>query len=718
MKKKCGIYICSGCGIDAAVDTQALIKVAEKELKAEACHVHPFLCDDSGLELIKSDLRAGTVDHFVVAACSQRFHQQSFDMGPEHMVLRAPIREYVAWMMEPRDENGKVNEDTQMAAADYIRMYGARVKRMEIPQPFEQDTIKSVLVIGGGITGINAALEVSKAGYPVHLVEKQAELGGAAKEYRSFLPQKAPYRDLEDNQLEELISRLKSKSDISLYPSSTVDAIDGEPGNFTVRIKNGQSQKTVAIGSVILATGGKSYDKNKLTHLGAQFKNVVSSDEFEAMAKTGKLTRQDGSPAKTIAFIQCAGSRDKNHLSYCSSTCCMNSLKQAAYVRQIDPETKAYILYRDMRTPGLYENFYKKQQDDPGIFLTKGEIAQVSEDGERSILIDLDNSLLGDQIQLKADLLVLATGQVSSLVDEESHLNLGYRQGKDLPDLNHGYPDSHFICFPYETRRTGIFSAGPVRHPMDINEAKRDAAGAALKAVQTLELTSMGKSMHPRVGDLSKPDFYLARCTSCKRCTEECPFGMLDEDEKGTPRPNPARCRSCGTCMGACPERIISFADYSIQQISDMIKEVEIPDEFEEKPRILIFACENDSLPAFDMAALNRIRINPYIRIIPVRCLGGINLVFVSDALSVGFDGVMFMGCKFGDDYQCHFVKGSELCNERLSKVQETISRLNLESERIRQFTVTLNDYDKLPEIINDFVTEIDAFGPNPFKGM
>jgi quinone-modifying oxidoreductase subunit QmoB len=172
--------------------------------------------------------------------------------------------------------------------------------------------------------------------------------------------------------------------------------------------------------------------------------------------------------------------------------------------------------------------------------------------------------------------------------------------------------------------------------------------------------------------------------------------------------------------MGACPERVISFDDYSVPMISDMIKAIDIPDEEDEKPRILCFICENDAMPVLDQMALNRVKMNPYLRYIPLRCLGGNNLVFVSDALSAGIDGVLYLGCKHGDDYQCHFIKGSELCNERLGKVQETIGRLSLESERVQQFEISMNDAgaEKLPKIIDDFMEELEDYGPNPFKGF
>ncbi len=715
--KKVGVYICSGCDIDKTVDIEDLEKVAVNEYKVPACKSHPFLCSQEGVQLIKEDQKNEGVNCFVIAACSTRYHQTAFDFGAESIVLRAPIREQVAWVLEPRDAEGKVNEDTQMAAADYIRMYTARTKQHSFVKPYEQETNKSLLVVGGGVAGMTSAIEAAKAGYEVNLVEKTDKLGGYALSYRSMIPSEPPYAALKPNDVAAQVSEVQGLDKIKVHVSSTVESIAGEPGSFQVKLQGGDSEEFAA-GAVVMATGSTPYDAGKLTDLGIEHDNVISSAEFEAMAVSGSMIRKDGKPAKSIVFVQCAGSRDPNHLSYCSSTCCMNSLKQAAYVREKDKEAKAYIIYKDMITPGQYEDFYRSQQDDPGVFLTKGDVVAVNEESDKSVSLDIDNTLLGEKIAIKADLVVLAVGQVPSTLNGESALNLQYRQGPDLPELKHGYPDSHFICFPYETQRTGIYTAGTVHQAMDVNFAKRDAAGAALKAIQCVELTDRGQRVHPRSGELTFPEIYFNRCTDCKRCTEECPFGALNENEKGTPEPFPARCRACGTCMGACPERCISFADYNIQAIAEMIKSIEVPDEYDEKPRVLVFMCENDALPAFDQAASNRVRMNPYIRIIPLRCLGGNNLIFVSDSLSVGIDGVMYLGCKHGDDYQCHFVKGSELCNERLGKVQETIGRLALESERVVQHEISMNDSGTLAKLFDDFLEEMDQYGPNPFKGM
>jgi quinone-modifying oxidoreductase subunit QmoB len=193
---------------------------------------------------------------------------------------------------------------------------------------------------------------------------------------------------------------------------------------------------------------------------------------------------------------------------------------------------------------------------------------------------------------------------------------------------------------------------------------------------------------------------------------------MYDEDEKANPLPNPTRCRRCGICMGSCPERIISFKNYSIDIVGAQGKNIKVPGPEAGKPRVVVFACENDAYPALDMAGIKRLNYSPYVRVIPLRCAGNLNLVWIADVLSKGIDGVLVLGCKHGDDYQCHFIRGSELSDYRLEKVSETLSRLMLEPERIEQVQISINEYDKVPEIINKFMEKIGGMEPNPFKGF
>ena len=392
------------------------------------------------------------------------------------------------------------------------------------------------------------------------------------------------------------------------------------------------------------------------------------------------------------------------------------------------------VIYTDLRAPGTGEDFYRSAQE-KGVTFTKGKTSAVEAangdactvkfqgpDPRRGRRASRPTSSCSPPARwpIPASNIDIPEEEVRPRWKSKpiSILNLNYRQGKDVPQLKHGFTDSHFICFPYETRRTGIYTAGPVRRPMDIAQAIEDATGAALKAIQAVENAELGRAAHPRSGDLSFPIVRLEGCTQCKRCTVECPFGAIDEDEKRFPVFNESRCRRCGTCMGACPVRVISFENYSVDTVGAQIKAVDMPDEFSEKPRILILACENDAYPALDMAGMQRTRYSAFVRIIPVRCLGSVNTIWITDALNGGYDGVMMMGCKKGDDYQCHFVKGSELASYRMCKIDDTLKQMGLETERVATYEVAITDIERVPQLINEYAAKIKEVGMSPYEGL
>jgi len=713
MDKKVRIYFCTGCGIGEALDVPGLEKVARKESKGGDTRTHALLCGPEAHAMIEHDIREEGVNAVVIAACSMRARQDVFTFPPSVIVDRVNLREHVVWVSKPNDE------DTQKLAEDYVRMGCVKVLKSEPIAPRTVDVAPVILIIGGGATGLAAATEASAVGMRVVLVERSSSLGGWVARFGRKFPTREPYTALVDNDISARVASVMSDDRIRVYLDAQIASISGQPGEFDAVIESHGQRTTERVGSIIVATGWRPYDATRLGHLGyGVSQNVVTNVELEQMlSATGKVARpSDGAVPRTILFVQCAGSRDEEHLPYCSAVCCRTTLKQALAIRSAHPDTQVHVIYKDMRTPAQYELFYKHAQNDPGVALAKGEVRSVRADDDGMLSVAIENSLLGSSVELTADMVVLATGMTPASTGPT--LRLTYRRGPELPLGKYDFPDSDFICFPYETQRTGIYAAGCVREPMDTDACAEDAAGAVLKAVQCLSATSRGAAVHPRAGDLSVPEFFLQRCTQCKRCTEECPFGTLDEDEKGTPKPNPNRCRRCGICMGACPERIISFANYSVDMVGSMLKSIEVPEEFEEKPRFVAFICENDIYPAVDLAAAARKQISPWVRFIPLRCLGSTNLQWINDSLIKGIDGVMLIGCKSGQDYQCHFIKGSELCGVRMSKIQETLTRLALEPERIAVKEFSMGDWAELPAWIDAFVAKVNELGPNPNKGF
>ncbi|MBU1319251.1 MAG: FAD-dependent oxidoreductase, partial [candidate division Zixibacteria bacterium] len=471
MEAKVGCYICKGCDIGKSLDIDKLIETAG-ELKPAVCKSHDLLCSAEGVEMIRKDIESDGLNRVCVCACSNRVFPELFDFGTDIFTDRANLREWVVWTHPANDE------DTQMLAEDYIRMSITKVQKGEPPVPFTEETSRDIMVIGGGMSGMTSAKAAADAGYKVTLVEKEDHLGGWATKFTKVFPKRPPYKELEGTGVEDLIGQVESHENITIHKSTVVKKTDGQPGKFMVTLTSNGSTSELQVGSIVLSAGWRPYDASKLTHLGyGSTPDVITNIQMEEMVLNGELKRpSNGRPIESIAFIQCAGSRDQDHLPYCSAVCCRVSLKQAMYVREKYPDAKIYIIYKDVRTPQQFELFYANVQNDNGVFLTKGEIASVS-NGSGGLKIDVTDTLFGEDIQVQADMVVLATGMVPATKVEDIQapaegevsgadadgekkaaeaaepgakiINLTYRQGTDLPTLKYGYTDSHFICFPY-----------------------------------------------------------------------------------------------------------------------------------------------------------------------------------------------------------------------------------------------------------------------------
>ena len=297
MENKIGAYICSGCDIDQALDVEEMAKVAEKEFRIPVSRTHPTLCSEDGVKMLKADRDQEGVNRFMIAACSPRQHEQTFDMGEENIVVRAPIREYVAWVQEARDSEGKVNEDTQMAGEDYVRIHCSQVKKIKLPTTFEQETSRNLLVIGGGLSGMTAALEAAKAGCQVDLVEKKERLGGYILDQYKLLPVSPPFQSPQQNNTEELVSLVENHKGISVHKSTHVTSISGQPGEFSVRLS--QKGKKIKFNEKSEFNPKSPYGVSKLF---SHFITKVYRESYGIYAASGILFNHE-SPRRGETFV-------------------------------------------------------------------------------------------------------------------------------------------------------------------------------------------------------------------------------------------------------------------------------------------------------------------------------------------------------------------------------------------------------------------------------
>lgn len=411
---------------------------------------------------------------------------------------------------------------------------------------------RSILVVGGGIAGITAAVEAAEAGYDVIIVEKEAYLGGRVAQLNKYFPKLCPPAcGLEIN-----FQRIKKNPRIRFFTLAEVEKISGQPGNFDITIRQqaryvndrctscnacvavcpvdrpdtfnlgmGTTKAiylphtlsfpmkyviddsacelsacakcvdvceydainldmkpksfNLKVGAVIMATGWKPYEAARIDNLGfGRYADVITNMMMERLAAPngptkGKIVRlSDGKPVNSVAFVQCAGQRDENHLGYCSGICCLGSLKQATYVRGQNPNSKAYIFYIDLRTPGTYEFFSKKVQTDENVSVMKGKVAKIIEDpASKQLIVEAEDILSAKIFRVTVDLVVLATGMVASIEENK-------------PAAELAYDEDHFVL--PDSSAPGIYAAGCARAPVDVATATQDATAAALKAIQAI----------------------------------------------------------------------------------------------------------------------------------------------------------------------------------------------------------------------------------------
>ena len=298
MERKPGVYLCSGCGIGDGISVDALEQLASGDLKISTCRKHEAFCSDEGTAIISKDIADGTINQAIIGACSSRVMSDRFNFNGTQ-VIRANLREQVVWCHPAGDE------DTQMLAADHLRMAVAQASNTKVPEPSaEGEFSRTLLVVGGGTAGLNAAREAALTGYEVILAERSEALGGWAAKWSKRMPHLPPYREPQDNMIDDLIAEVEGMGAVTVMTNTIVTRTEGGPGKFTVTLSNGGAETTEMIGAIVVATGWRPYDASKLGHLGyGASPDVVTGVELEEKLKTGPIGK------KAVAFIQCAGSR-------------------------------------------------------------------------------------------------------------------------------------------------------------------------------------------------------------------------------------------------------------------------------------------------------------------------------------------------------------------------------------------------------------------------
>ncbi len=551
-----GVYICHcGVNISATVDVAAVTQYAAQLPGVVVARDYTYMCSDPGQLLIKNDIKEQKLNHVVVASCSPRMHEPTFraavaDAGMNPYCFEmANIREQCSWV-HPNEPA------TTLKAMELVSSAVAKAAGLEPLEVRQVPVTPAALVIGGGIAGLQAALDIADAGFQVTLVEQAAELGGqVARLHRTF-----PTLEAASDLLQPLLARLTTHPRIQVLTGARVTDVGGYVGNFEVQVSQGDSVTTVPAGTIVVATGYDVFDAHRKPELGyGQYPQVITTMDFEKLA-AGELST-NGHPPREVVFIQCVGSRDENlGNAYCSRVCCMVTARQAHLVRQRLPEAHITVFYMDIRAYGKGFEEYYDQIRESGVLYRRGNPSEIIRRGER-VVVRAEDTLLGESVEVEADLVVLAVGMTArqDSADITGLLKLS-RSGDGF------MMEAHPKLRPVETSMAGIYLAGCCQGPKDIADTVSQARAAASAAMIPL--------MRGQVQVEATSSFIdELLCAGCGQCAAVCTFGALSlHPVRGVMRVNPVLCQSCGACAATCPSGAINVHHFTFDQFISQIE--------------------------------------------------------------------------------------------------------------------------------------------------
>jgi heterodisulfide reductase subunit A2 len=541
-----GVFVCHcGANIGGVVNVPEVSAYARTLPGVAYVEENLFTCAQDTQEKMRDIIKTQRLNRIVVAACTPRTHESLF----QETLIRAGLNKYLLEMANIRNQDSWVHggdpEGATQKAKDLVRMAVAKASLIAPLMEQEVAMKQKALVVGGGLSGMVAARSLAAHGYPVVLVEKTASLGGQARSlFKTWQGE-----DIQRN-LEDLIQSVESDPMIEVHVETRLDKVDGFVGNFTSVLKAGDREITVDHGIAILATGAREFKPNEYLH--GKDPRVVTHLELDK-----RFIKSDPSLAglSAAAFIQCVGSREPGR-PYCSRVCCTHTMVSALHLKELNPDMKVYVLYRDIRTYGERESLYQKARERGVVFirfqLDGKPRVQAEKEGLQIRVLDpiLERSLL-----LDVDLLVLASAIVP---DRDEALARLFK----VPVSEDGFfVEAHAKLAPSEFATDGLFLCGMAHYPKPVDESIAQALAAASRALTLLSRENIQIS-----GVTSR--IVPEKCSGCLGCLQVCPYGAIRLDEKvSLPAVNEALCKGCGACAAACPSEAVLLMGFNHRQL-------------------------------------------------------------------------------------------------------------------------------------------------------
>ncbi|MFW6150869.1 MAG: CoB--CoM heterodisulfide reductase iron-sulfur subunit A family protein [Chloroflexota bacterium] len=538
-----GVFVCHcGINIGAYVDVPQVVDYARGLPFVVHAEHNLFTCSEEGISAIKRAIGEHSLNRVIVSSCSPRTHEPLFRAACEEAGLNKYLFEFVNIRDQCSWVHMREHDKATEKAKDLIRMGVAKAGLLEPLEEIEIEVTPACVVIGGGVVGMHAALNLADQGFEVHLAEKEQELGGTLRKLdRLFTGHEEAAKVVA-----ELVQRVEGHDRIRTYLGTTVQDVAGFIGNFDVSLNGTGSESRVKAGTIIVATGADVLEPTGQYGYG-EFSNVVTQLELEQRMKGGSIDAQN------VVMINCVGARVPER-TYCGRICCMTAIKNARLIKEANPKARVWILHRDIMASGVdYENYYRQSME-KGVRFIRYDLDRppevVSGKDDRAQSVNVWHQLMGKQLQLPADLVVLTTPLVPRPDNERISRIL------KAPLSEQGFfLEAHLKLMPVEFATDGVYLCGAARWPTDTAEAVAQAQAAAAKAAI------------PMRRGYVKPEAIFAVvneniCSGCGLCESICPFSAIQlqtrsRDGKQVSHVSEAVCKGCGTCGAACPSGAI-----------------------------------------------------------------------------------------------------------------------------------------------------------------